>query len=191
MCLSHGRSRRTYLLNFDGILGLFSGSVLLGICGIAGAPAAVQVAVGLLAGAAVWVASWLRTSIQFAADDLVVTVLLRPRRISWARVSSVTFVDTYEDDARASQATARRIHVRYRRDLTIPTGPVPTTLGEYRPWARTHFRELTLPLAFRPAADPLDSGPARAPRTWFGRHAERQRQVIRREFAARGFSLPD
>ena len=182
----------TFLLNFDGILGLFSGAVLLGICGGAGAPTGVQVAVGVLAGAAVWIASWLRTSIKFAADDLVVTVLLWPRRVSWARVSSVTFVDTYaDDDASPSRVTVRRIHVRYRRDLSTPTGPVPTTLGEYRPWARLHYREVTLPLTFRPAADPLDSRPARAPRTWFGRHADRQRQIIRREFAARGFSLPD
>jgi hypothetical protein len=181
----------TFLLNFDGLLGLLSGAVLLGICSFAGAAAGVQVAVGVLAGAAVWIASWLRTSIQFTRDDLVVTVLLWPRRIPWARVSSVTFVSAHEDDARPAQVTARRVHVSYRRDLSAPTGPVPTTLGEYRPWARLHFRTLTLPLAFPPAVGAVDSGPARAPRTWFGRHADRQRQLIRREFAGRGYSLPD
>jgi hypothetical protein len=181
----------TFLLNFDGLLGLLSGAALLGICGFAGAPAGVQVAVGVLAGAAVWIASWLRTSIQFTRDDLVVTVLLRPRRIPWARVSSVGFVDAYEDDAHPAQTTARRVHVSYRRELSTPTGPVPATLGEYRPWARIHFRTLTLPLAFPPAVGSSDSPSLRAPSTRFGRHADRQRQIIRREFAARGYTLPD
>ena len=135
---------------------------------------------------------WPLFTIKFGVDDLAVTVLLWRRRVSWARVSSVTFVDTYaDDDARPPRVTVRRIQVRYRRDLSTPTGPVPATLGEYRPWARMHYRSLTLPLTFRPAVDPSDSQPARAPRTWFGRHAERQRQIIRREFAARGFALPD
>ena len=77
------------------------------------------------------------------------------------------------------------------RDPSTPPGPVPTTLGEFRPWARLHFRTLSLPLAFPPPVDAFDSRPLRAPRTWFGRHADRQRQIIRREFAARGYPLPD
>jgi hypothetical protein len=181
----------TVLLNFDAILGLLSGTALLGVCNLAGAPAGVQVAVWVVCGAAVGVASWLRTSIRFCADDLVVTMLLWPRRVPWARASSVTFSDQYEDDARPVEATSRRVHVSYRRDPSTPTGPVPATLGEFRPWARLHFRTVRLPLAFPPPADSAASRPSRAPRTWFGRHADRQRQIIRREFDARGYPLPD
>jgi hypothetical protein len=181
----------TALLNFDAILGFLSGAVLLGVCNLAGAPASVQVAVWVVFGAGVWITSWLRTSVRFTTDALVVTVLLWPRRVPWERVSSVTFGHLHEDDARPAEVASRRVHVSYRRDLSTPTGPVPTTLGEFRPWARLHFRTLSLPLSFPPPADAADSRPTRGPRTWFGRHAERQRQIIRREFAARGYSLPD
>jgi len=91
----------------------------------------------------------------------------------------------------AVEVTSRRVHVSYRRDPSTPTGPVPATLGEFRPWTRRHFRTVSLPLAFPPPVDSSDSRPPRAPRTWFGRHADRQRQIIRREFAARGYTLPD
>lgn len=137
----------------------------------------------------VWIASWLRTSIQFTADDLVVTMLLRPRRIPWAHVAGVTLLDMW--DADSDRVTHRRLDVRYRRDPSTPTGPVPTVFGEYRAWARIHFRTLSLPLTFPPAADSMDSYMARTPRTWIGRHANRQRQIIRREFAARDYPLPD
>ena len=187
----------TLLLILDCVLGAVSGAVLLGVCAGAGASAGIQAAVGTLGGLAVWIASWLRTSIRFTADELVVTMLLRPRRIAWARVSSVTFVDSYTDDDRPHRTPpARRVQVRYRRDLSTPTGPVPTTLGEYRPWARMHYRTLTLPLAFPPPGRSADPGrdsvclPPRAPRTWFGRHASRRQQVVRHEFAARGYALP-
>jgi DNA-binding IclR family transcriptional regulator len=40
-------------------------------------------------------------------------------------------------------------------------------------------------------AGSMDSRMARTPRTWIGRHANRQRQIIRREFAAQGYPLPD
>jgi hypothetical protein len=66
-----------------------------------------------------------------------------------------------------------------------------TVFGEYRAWARIHFRTLSLPLTFPPAVGSTDSYMARTPRTWIGRHANRQRQIIRRELAARGYSLPD
>jgi hypothetical protein len=181
----------TYLLNFDGLLGLFAGAILLGVCGFAGAPAGVQVTVGLVSFVAIWIASWLRTAIRFTTDDIVVTMLLWPFRARWARVSSVTFHDEHHDDARPAEVTSRRVSVRYRRDLSTPTGPVPATLGEFRPWDRRHFRTLSLPLAFPPPADPLGSGSARTRKTWFGRHADRQRQTIREEFAAHGYPLPE
>jgi hypothetical protein len=117
--------------------------------------------------------------------------LLWPRRVPWARVSSVTFSNLHEDDARPVEVTSRRVHVSYRRDPSTPAGPVPATLGEFRPSARRHFRTVSLPLAFPPPADSSDSRPPRGPRTWFGRHADRQRQIIRLEFAAQGYPLPD
>jgi hypothetical protein len=100
-------------------------------------------------------------------------------------------LDMFEDDAHSDRATRRRLQIRYRRDASTSADPVPTVFSEYRAWARIHVRTLSLPLTFPPAADFVDSDPARAPRTWMGRHANRQRQVIRREFAARGFPLPD
>ena len=94
-------------------------------------------------------------------------------------------------DADSGRVTHRRLDVRYRRDPSTPTGPVPTIFGEYRAWARIHFRTLSLPLTFPPTAGSIDSYMARTPRTWIGRHASRQRQIIRRELAARGYPLPD
>jgi hypothetical protein len=67
---------------------------------------------------------------------------------------------------------------------------MPTVFGQYREWARRHFRTLNLPILFPPSRDELDYIP-RAPRTWFGRRANRQREAIRAEFAARGYSLPE
>ena len=49
---------------------------ILLICLLLGAPAPVVVVAAALAGAAVAVTSWLRTSIQFTADDLAFTMLL-------------------------------------------------------------------------------------------------------------------
>jgi hypothetical protein len=142
-----------------------------------------------LFGFVVWVASWLRTSIQFTADDLVVTMLLWPRRIPWTHVVGVTLLDMGDSDS--DRVTHRRLDIRYRRDPATPTGPVPTVFGEYRAWARIHFLSLSLPLTFPPAADSMDSYLARTPRTWIGRHANRQRQIIRREWPARGYPLPE
>lgn len=180
----------TYLLNFDGLLGFLTGAALFGICNLAGAPVGVQT-VGALTGGVVWIASWLRTSIKFTADDLVVTMLLRPCRIPWARVERVTMLGMCEDDADSDRVTRRRLEIRYRRDASTSADPVPAVFSEYRAWAQIHVRTLSLPLTFPPAADSMDSNAARAPRTWMGRHANRQREVIRREFAARGYSFPD
>jgi hypothetical protein len=55
------------------------------------------------AGVAVAVTPWLRTSIQFTADDLAFTMLLWPRRIPWADVRRVTLQDNYD-----SMPTRRR-----------------------------------------------------------------------------------
>jgi hypothetical protein len=100
-------------------------------------------------------------------------------------------LDMFEDDADSVRVTRRRLEIRYRRDASTSAGPVPTVFSEYGAWARIHVRTLSLPLTFPPAAGSVDSYRVSAPRTWMGRHANRQRQVIRREFAARGYPFPD
>lgn len=181
----------TYLIIFDLTFGFLAGMVLLLICGLLGAPAAVLVA-ALLVGAVVAVTSWLRTSIQFTADDLAFTMLLWPRRIPWTHVASVTLQDNYDSDADPEEVTHRRALIRYRRDPGSPLPPMPTVFGEHRIWARTHFLPMSLPLFFRVPADQLTSGAGpRRPRTWIGRRADRQREILREEFAARGYPLPE
>jgi hypothetical protein len=144
----------------------------------------------LLVGAVLAVASWLRTSIQFTASDLAVTMLLWPRRIPWAHVDSVTLQDNYDSDT--GDVTYRRVLIRYRRDPGSPLPPMPTVFGEYRIWARTHFRQVSLPLFFPVSAGQSTPGAGpRKPRTWIGRRADRQREIIREEFAVRGYPLPE
>jgi hypothetical protein len=164
----------TYLIIFDLTFGFLAGWVLLLICLLLGAPAPVVVVVAAVAGAAVAVTSWLRTSIQFTADDLAFTMLLWPRRILWADVRRVTLQDNYDTDADPEEVTHRRVLIRYRRDPGSPVPPVPSVFGEFRIWERTHFRLMSLPLFFRvpedqfaagggpPAAD-LDRPPVRPP----------------------------
>lgn len=156
------------------------------------APAPVAVVVAALAGAAVAVTSWLRTSIQFTADDLAFTMLLWPRRIPWADVRRVTLQDSYDSDADPEEVTHRRVLIRYRRDPGSPVPPVPTVFGEFRIWERTGFRMMSLPLFFRVPEDQFTSaGGPRRPLTWIGRRSDRQREIIREEFAARGHPLPE
>ena len=149
-----------------------------------------MVGVATLAGAAVAVTSWLRTSIQFTADDLAFTMLLWPRRIPWADVRRVTLQDNYDSDADPEEVTHRRVLIRYRRDPGSLVPPVPSVFGEFRIWERTHFRLMSLPLFFRVPGDQFtsDGGPRR-PLTWIGRRSDRQREIIREEFAARGYLL--
>jgi hypothetical protein len=180
----------TYLIVFDLTFGFLAGWVLLLICLLLGAPAAVVVAAALV-GAAVAVTSWLRTSIQFTADDLAFTMLLWPRRIPWADVRRVTLQDNYDSDADPEAVTHRRVLIRYRRDPGSPVPPAPSVFGEFRSWERTHFRLMSLPLFFRVPEDQFTSGAPRRPLTWIGRRSDRQREIIREEFAARGYPLPE
>jgi hypothetical protein len=179
----------TYLIIFDVTIGFITGMALLAICGALGAPAGVLVA-ALLIGAVVAVASWLRTSIHFTASDLAVTMLLSPRRIPWVHVHGVTLQDIHDSDS--DEVTHRRAVTRYRRDPGSPLPPMPTVFGEYRTWARTHFRTVSLPLFFPASAgQPTPGAGPRQPRTWIRRRADRQREIIREEFAARGYPLPE
>jgi hypothetical protein len=177
----------TYLLIFDWLFGFVVWIVLFLIFNLTGLPAAVQ-ALSLVAGAAVWIGSWLRTSIRFTADDLVVISMLRPRSVPWSRVAGVSLSDMADDDT--GRVTGRRLSVRYRRDAEPPAEPMPTVSGEWRAWDRRHFRTMSLPVLFPPSLDEIDYIPSE-PRTWIGRRGNRQREIIRAEFAARGYSLPD
>jgi hypothetical protein len=65
---------------------------------------------------------------------------------------------------------------------------VSTVFGEYRIRARTHFSLVSLPLHFRVPEDQFTPGAERRrQRTWIGRRADRQREIMREEFAARGY----
>jgi hypothetical protein len=152
----------TYLIIFDLTLGFLTAWVLLLICGLLGVLTAVLVMAAALAGVVVAVTSWLRTSIQFTADHLAFTMLLWPRRIPWASVYRVTMQDNYDSDADPEEVTHRRVLIRYRRDPGSPLPPVPDVFGEYRIWARTHFRQMSLPLFFRVPEAQVTSG-ARPP----------------------------
>jgi hypothetical protein len=176
----------TYLLIFDWLLGFLVWLVLFLVFSLNRLPGAVQ-ALSLLAGAVVWVGTWLRSSIRFTAEDLVVTWMFRPHRVPWSRVASVSRVDVSDDDT--ERVTGRRLSVRYRRDAEPPTEPVPAVFGDFRAWNRRYYRIISLPVLFPPSLDEFDYIP-REPRTWLGRHVNRQRDLIRAEFAARGYSLP-
>jgi hypothetical protein len=128
----------TYLMVFDLTFGFLTAWVLLLICALLGAPAAV-LAAAVVVGAVVAVTFWLRTSIRFTADHLAFTMLLWPRRIPWALVDSVTMQNNDDSDADPEKVTHRRVLIRYRRDPGSPLPSVPTVFGEYRIWARTHF----------------------------------------------------
>jgi hypothetical protein len=131
-----------------------------------------------------WAALWLRTSVRFTEHDLSVTMWLWPRRVPWEHVRSVSFVEEYDHEA--EEVVRRRIQIRYPRGSRQPVSPMPTRLGDAMEWSRTNFRTLPVPIAFPPPGEE----PA-ASRTWVGRSIRRKRQIVRREFAARGYPLPD
>jgi len=91
-----------------------------------------------------------------------------------------------------SEVTRRRAVIHYRRDPGPPLGAVPRRLSDSRAGARAQFRTVSPPVFFPVPAEQLPGLPTpRKPRTWAGRRAERQREIIREEFAARGYPLPD
>jgi hypothetical protein len=177
----------TYLMIFDLIIGFLWGMFLFVITNLAGAPTFVQ-ALAMLSGIVVWLYSWWRTTIKFTPAELIVTRLIAPHHVPWYRVTNVSLYDMWDSDT--DQVTGRRIDVRYRREAEPPVEPMPTVFGEWRIWNRKYFRSLALPVFFRPPEDPFNYVP-REPRTWLGRYTNRQRQIIRAEFAARGYDLPE
>jgi hypothetical protein len=151
----------SYLVVFDALAGFLVALALFAVTAALGAPGAAYWAV-LVGGTLVfWVPLWLRTRVQFTADELIVVLLLRAHRIPWPSVRSVTFSDAEDHDT--GSVTGRRI--------TLWHG------------GGARLRLVTLPLLFPAAGD--------RPRRGRGGRAERQRETIRREFAARGYPLPE
>jgi hypothetical protein len=148
---------------FDFVIGFFVGLMILVICFLLGAPASVAGIAALLAGTGVWLASWLRTSVRFTPSRLVITALLWPRRIPWPDVQSVSLQDMFDNET--DEVTQQRLVIHYRRGSGL--------------------RLVTLPLFF-PVPEMLSSD---KPRSWIRRRADRQREVIREQLAARGYPL--
>ncbi|HEY4454103.1 MAG TPA: hypothetical protein VGN81_07325 [Pseudonocardiaceae bacterium] len=128
--------------------------------------------------------SWLRTSVRFEPEQVVITRLLLPNQhIPWSRVRQ-SHIDTVLDD------DGERILYRYARlallrDPDAPPAPVPTTLPEYRNWRRRTYRDISVLVRF---PNSPDAGPPT------GRFAEvilRNRDIVRGEFAAHGFPLEE
>jgi hypothetical protein len=81
----------SYLVVFDALAGFLVALALFAVTAALGAPGAAYWAV-LVGGTLVfWVPLWLRTRVQFTADELIVVLLLRAHRIPWPSVRSVTF----------------------------------------------------------------------------------------------------
>ena len=152
-------------------------------------PGAASWAIMLGGTAVVWAALVLRPSVRFTADALVVGLTFNRRRIAWADIQGVAFDKVLDDE----QDTVLRqvISVRYRRDPGVDLPPAPARLADYRVWNRAHFRTVKVPLSFPPSpADRWPPVPDEPATSRLGRRRERQRAIILREFAARGYPLP-
>ena len=153
-------------------------------------PGAASWAIMLGGTAVVWAALVLRPSVRFTADALIVGLTFKRRRIAWADIQSVAFDRILDDE----QDTVLRqvIRVRYRRDPGADLPPAPSRLAELRVWNRAHFRTVEVPLSFPPStADRWPPVPDEPATSRLGRRRERQRATILREFAARGYVLPE
>lgn len=161
------------------LLFTFCVSIPLGWPGIVEALAFVAVFVAMT-----WL-SWLRTSVRFEPDQVVITRLLLPnQRIPWSRVrqSNIEAVFDDDDDDRILYRYAR---LALLRDPNKPPTPMPTTLPEYRRWRHRTYRDVSVLVRF---PNSPDAGPPR------GRFAEvilRNRDIVRSEFAAHGHPLDE
>jgi hypothetical protein len=149
-------------------------------------PAAAGAAITLAGTAVLWATLSLRSSIRFTADALELGLTFGRRRIPWADIRDVTYYDVTGSDT--DEVHHRLISVRYRRDPQRDPPPMPTRFGEFRQWNKEHFRTVHLPLSFPapPSASRRQERDAR-----LTRRRRHQRQVILREFAARGYHLPE
>jgi len=103
-----------------------------------------------------------------------------------ARQAAVTIRMIFYDSGTES-VSGRRVTVRCRRDPAQEPGEIPAQLGPAWTWLRTHFRTASLPVRFpEPGEHEL-----RGRTTWARRQSADKREIIRREFAARGYPLPE
>lgn len=126
--------------------------------------------------------SWLRTSVRFEPDRVVITRLLLPNQhIPWSGVCQ-SRIDTVLDDD-GERVLYRYARLAVLRDPDKPPAPMPTTPSEYRTWRRRTYRDVSVLVRF-------PDSPDAAPPT--GRFAEvilRNREIVRSEFTAHGFPL--
>lgn len=160
------------------LLFTFCVSIPLAWPGLAEALAFVVVFAGLT-----W-SSWLRTSVRFEPDRVVVTRLLRPsQRIPWSRVCQSHIETVLDDDG--ERILYRYARLAVLRDPDTPPTPMPTTPPEYRTWRRRTYRDVSVLVRF-------PNSPDAAPPS--GRFAEvilRNREIVRSEFTAHGFPLAE
>lgn len=127
--------------------------------------------------------SWVRTSVQFETDQVVITRLLLPRqRIPWARVRQ-SHIDTVYGDG--SDVLYRHAQLALLRNPDEPPGPVPTSLPEYRRWRRRTYRDVSVLVRFPKSPD------APPPKGRFAEVILRNRDIVRTEFAAHGHPLQE
>jgi hypothetical protein len=176
----------TYLMIFDALLSFLTWMFLFLVLNLSGVPESWQL-ISLPAGVVAGIWLWLRNSVQFTDHDVSVTVFFGPHRIPGTRVTSVSLYDIADDGT--NRVTGRRVTVRYHR------GAAPRRADAHR--LRRVPRLGPPPLPHPEPADPVPAQPQRVrlrpprPRPWFGRRANQQRETIRAEFAARGYSLPE
>jgi hypothetical protein len=128
--------------------------------------------------------SWLRTSVRFEPDQVVITRLLRPnQRIPWSRVRQ-SQVDTVYADGR-DQILYRHAQLAMLRDPDQPARPMPTTPREYRRWREQTYREVSVLVRFP------NSPEATPPSGRFADVIQRNRDIVRSEFAAHGHPLKE
>jgi hypothetical protein len=147
-------------------------------------PAVVSVpAFAAILAAFTWL-SWVRTSVRFEPDQVVITRLLRlNQRIPWSRVRQ-SQIDTVWANGR-DQILYRHAQLAVLRDPDAPPGPIPTTPREYRRWREKTYRDVSVLVRFPNSPD------AAPPQGRFAEVIERNRDIVRSEFAAHGHPLKE
>ncbi len=128
--------------------------------------------------------SWLRTSVRFEPDQVVITRLLLPdQRIPWSRVHQ-SHIDTVHDDD-GDQVLYRHARLTLLRRPGVPPDPMPSTPREHRRWRERTYRDISVLVRFP------NSPNAAPPRGRFAEVIERNRDIVRSEFAAHGHPLTE
>jgi hypothetical protein len=171
-----------------------SADLLLGVCFAALFTVSVPVplrwpsVLKVLAFAVVFIAltwlSWARTSVRFEPDQVVITRLLWPhQRIAWSRVRQ-SHIDTVYGDG-GDQVLYRHARLALLRRPDVPPDPMPSALPEYRRWREKTYRDVSVLVRFPNSPD------AAPPKGRFAKVILRNRDIVRTEFAAHGFPLPE